>query len=247
MTLSAVATLLLVPPVNLLLLALAGFAAVAAHRAGRILCGLGLAGLLLLALPVTGDLLMLAIERVTPPPPGPAPAAIVILGGDVSRTGDAPAAVDVGALTPGAAARRGRPAARQRVAGAGERRRDRPRRAGAGGVDGAQPAGGFRRAGALAGRRLPRYLGERRQQRGDAAGGGHPLGVPGHARLAHAPRADRLPPVRPGRHARPRCRSAGWWSSTWARSCRAPTPGRPATTPCTNGSAALWYALRAGT
>lgn len=108
MTLNAVATFLLVPPVNLLLLAIAGFLLsrrrARLQRAGRILCGLGLGGLLLLALPITSMLLILAIERVTPPPAAPPPAAaqpaaIVILGGDVDRVGDAPSAVDVGALS----------------------------------------------------------------------------------------------------------------------------------------------------
>lgn len=99
MSLKPLITFLLLPPVNLLLLALAGFA-LWRRRAGRILCGLGLAGLLLLAMPITSALMFLAIESVTPPPPEtPAPAAIVILSADVDRVGDAPSAVDVGHLT----------------------------------------------------------------------------------------------------------------------------------------------------
>ena len=101
--LSAAATFLLVPPVNLLLLALAGFC-LSRRRAGRILCGLGLAGLLLFALPITSSLLILAIENVAPAPaaaaPGAAaPGAIIILGADVTRVGEAPSAVDVGGMS----------------------------------------------------------------------------------------------------------------------------------------------------
>ena len=109
MMLNAVATFVLVPPANLLLLALAGFLLSRQrpggqparwHWVGRILCGLGLTGLLLFALPVTSELLTVAIENVAPPPPGtPPPAAIVILSGDLNRVGDARSAVDVGPLS----------------------------------------------------------------------------------------------------------------------------------------------------
>lgn len=99
MTLNFIATLLLVPPINLLLLALLGFA-LRRRRAGRILCGLGLAGLLVLALPLSNHLLFLGIEQfAAPPADAPAPAAIVILSGDANQIGDAPSAVDVGPLT----------------------------------------------------------------------------------------------------------------------------------------------------
>ena len=102
--LNAIASFLLVPPVNLLLLALAGYLlsrpGARCYRAGRILCGLGLAGLLLFALPITSMLLILALETVAPPPPdAPPPGAIVILSADVSRVGDTPAAFDVGPLS----------------------------------------------------------------------------------------------------------------------------------------------------
>ena len=97
MTANAIASFLLLPPINLLLLALAGFM-LRRRRAGRILCGVGLAGLLVLALPLTSHLLMLATERfAAPAADAPPPEAIVILGGDVSWVGDTPAAVDVGA------------------------------------------------------------------------------------------------------------------------------------------------------
>jgi uncharacterized SAM-binding protein YcdF (DUF218 family) len=92
--------LFLLPPVNLLLLALAGFVLWRRGRAGRILCGVGLAGLLLLALPLTSHLLMRGLEQFdAPPADAPPPAAIVILGGDVSRVGDPRSAVDVGPLS----------------------------------------------------------------------------------------------------------------------------------------------------
>jgi uncharacterized SAM-binding protein YcdF (DUF218 family) len=97
MTANAIATFLLVPPVNLLLLALAGLV-LRQYRAGRILCGVGLTGLLLLALPLTSHMLMLGTEDFAAPSAGaPAPSAIVILGGDESRIGSTPAAIDVGA------------------------------------------------------------------------------------------------------------------------------------------------------
>jgi uncharacterized SAM-binding protein YcdF (DUF218 family) len=97
--LSFVATILLVPPANLVLLALAGWL-LWRRRAGRILTGLALAGLLVLAMPLTGDLLTLESERFAAPPADiAAPAAIVILSGDVNRVGDGPPAFDVGALT----------------------------------------------------------------------------------------------------------------------------------------------------
>jgi uncharacterized SAM-binding protein YcdF (DUF218 family) len=99
MTSGAVASVLLVPPINLLLLALAGWA-LRRRRVGRILCGLGLAGLLVLALPLTSHLLFLGLERfAAAPADAPVPAAIVILSGNVSRVGDTPSVVDVGHLT----------------------------------------------------------------------------------------------------------------------------------------------------
>lgn len=106
MTPGNLATFLLVPPVNLLLLALAGFLLCQQgarwYRAGRLLCGLGLAGLLLFALPATSMLLTLAIETLPPPPeqpPAGAPAAIVILSADITRVGDTPPGFDVGLLS----------------------------------------------------------------------------------------------------------------------------------------------------
>jgi uncharacterized SAM-binding protein YcdF (DUF218 family) len=99
MMLDRVATFLLVPPINLLLLALLGFA-LQRYRAGRFLCGLGLIGLLVLAVPMANQLLFLGLEEVTPPPAGaPPPAAIVILSADASHTSDTPEALGVGFLS----------------------------------------------------------------------------------------------------------------------------------------------------
>jgi uncharacterized SAM-binding protein YcdF (DUF218 family) len=93
--LSAVATVLLVPPVNLLFVALAG---VALRR--RRLTLAALLALLLLALPAVSDLLMLGLEQgVEPGASHPAPQAIVILGADAAPDGAHPSQTQVGGLT----------------------------------------------------------------------------------------------------------------------------------------------------
>lgn len=98
-SLKSLVTFFLLPPVNLLLLALAG-SVFWRHRAGRVLCGVGLAGLLLFALPLTSHLLMRGLEPFDARPADALPpAAIVILGGDVSHVGDVPSVVDVGPLS----------------------------------------------------------------------------------------------------------------------------------------------------
>ena len=86
--LSAVAAVVLVPPVNLAALAL-----VAVLLGRRRLAGWSLVLLLLLALPLVSALLLRGLESWPPPPPGPAPQAVVILGGDVRRVDGA--AIDV--------------------------------------------------------------------------------------------------------------------------------------------------------
>lgn len=86
--LSAVAAVVLVPPVNLAALAL-----VAVLFGRRRLALWSLVLLLLLALPLVSALLLRGLESWPPPPPGPAPQAVVILGGDVRRV--AGAAIDV--------------------------------------------------------------------------------------------------------------------------------------------------------
>jgi uncharacterized SAM-binding protein YcdF (DUF218 family) len=97
-----VATALLVPPICLLLLAVAGTLITRRRaRAGRILGWIGLAGLVILAMPGAGAALMIALERdlpLTPPPDAP-PQAIVILGGDVVRGGIRTVALEVGPIT----------------------------------------------------------------------------------------------------------------------------------------------------
>lgn len=91
---------LAVPPVSFLALALAGFA-LRRRRAGRVLLGGGLCGLLLLAMPVTGDALLVSLETSLPlvPPPGEAPAAIVVLSAEAARARDAAPAFSPGRLT----------------------------------------------------------------------------------------------------------------------------------------------------
>ena len=91
--LSAVAATVLVPPVNLVVLALAG---VLLRR--RWLAGIALALALLLALPVVADSLLDSLEGGWPAPSGAPPQAIVVLGGDVRAVAGAPVD-EAGALT----------------------------------------------------------------------------------------------------------------------------------------------------
>ncbi len=96
------ATALLVPPISLLLVAMVGTLIDRRHRRiGRSLAWAGLAGLLILAMPVAGGSLMIALERNLPlsPPPDSPPQAIVILGGDVVRGGTQTAILDVGPIS----------------------------------------------------------------------------------------------------------------------------------------------------
>ena len=62
------------------------------RRTGGWLFGLSAAGLIVFALPIVSSAMILALERDLPlvPPDGNPPAAIVILGGDVTRTANAP-------------------------------------------------------------------------------------------------------------------------------------------------------------
>ncbi len=100
MTPGGVASLLLVPPLNLAVLALIVLALAGRRRAARLLGAAALLALLVTALPVCGRLLLTSLERGLPaeaadPAPGAAaPGAIVVLGGDVTRvalSGDPPA------------------------------------------------------------------------------------------------------------------------------------------------------------
>jgi len=99
MMLNHIAAFLVVPPINLLLLALAGFV-LRRYRAGRVLCGLGLIGLLVLSLPIVNQVLFLGLETFASAPAGtPPPAAVVILSGDVNQVSDDPVTTDIGMLT----------------------------------------------------------------------------------------------------------------------------------------------------
>ena len=88
MSFSAAGTLLVVPPINLLGLAVIGATILFWRpRLGRALVVAALAGLVLLAMPVVADSLLASLETgldVVPDPAHP-PGAIVILGGDVAR------------------------------------------------------------------------------------------------------------------------------------------------------------------
>jgi len=82
-SLGSLPTLLLLPPLNMMLAATAG-AILGRRRFGRPLLAVGLGGLWLLSLPVVGGSLLRLSEigLAHPPPPGAKPGAIVILSGD---------------------------------------------------------------------------------------------------------------------------------------------------------------------
>src|ERR1019366_10370868 len=93
MSLRALAITLLLPPLGILLLGLVGLSISRGwHRGSRILVGIGLAGLLVLAVPAVPDLMLVALERSISPAPGNAapPAAIVILSGDARLAAGSP-------------------------------------------------------------------------------------------------------------------------------------------------------------
>ena len=82
---------LLIPPISLLLLAIVGLLIERRHRlAGRLLAWTGLLSMLVLAMPVVGGALTIALEHGLPltPPVDMPPQAIVILGGDAGRGGE---------------------------------------------------------------------------------------------------------------------------------------------------------------
>lgn len=101
MTVEWIATYLLVPPINLLLLTIVGFVLSYRHRrAGRWIIGFGLGGLLILGMPVISGLLLVSLENTEPPPSaGQSPGAIVILGGDVRHIGGSKPQPGLGSLT----------------------------------------------------------------------------------------------------------------------------------------------------
>ena len=84
MSLAALPTLLLVPPLNCLVAACAG-AMFSRRRAGRILLATGLSGLTVFALPFVSGWLIASLEGGLPTEPDKLhpPAAVVILSGDV--------------------------------------------------------------------------------------------------------------------------------------------------------------------
>lgn len=84
-----IATVLLVPPLNLALLAAVAFFLIP-RRIGRVLLGAAIVGLLVLALPVTGNALIASLEHLAAvraaAVPGPVqPGAIVVLGAEIRR------------------------------------------------------------------------------------------------------------------------------------------------------------------
>jgi len=88
--LKSAAEALLLPPMSLLVLALAGLLIERRYRRlGRWMAWVGVVGLLVLAMPVVGGSLLVALERDLPltPPSGAPPQAIVILGGDLRHSG----------------------------------------------------------------------------------------------------------------------------------------------------------------
>ena len=91
MSLGAFATAVVVPPLNLLPLGLAGLALWWRWpRFGRLLVAVSLLGLLVFSLPVTSRSLIASLEWSLPSaPPDQPPAAIVILGGDAGYGTDA--------------------------------------------------------------------------------------------------------------------------------------------------------------
>ena len=91
MSLGALATAVVVPPLNLLPLGLAGLAlSWRWPRVGRSLIAISLLGLLFFSLPVTSRSLIAALEWNLPQaPPATPPAAIVILSGDAGYGTDA--------------------------------------------------------------------------------------------------------------------------------------------------------------
>ena len=91
MSLGALATAVVVPPLNLLPLGLAGVAlSWRWPRFGRLLVAVSLLGLFIFSLPVTSRVLIAALEWHLPQaPPEQPPAAIVVLGGDAGYGTDA--------------------------------------------------------------------------------------------------------------------------------------------------------------
>jgi uncharacterized SAM-binding protein YcdF (DUF218 family) len=93
---------LIVPPINLLSLSIAGLALSQRwRRAGRMLMTVGLGGLFVLALPLTGESLIASLERNLPlrTPTVDPPGAIVILSAEVRRSAGRNPDIGPGPLT----------------------------------------------------------------------------------------------------------------------------------------------------
>jgi uncharacterized SAM-binding protein YcdF (DUF218 family) len=93
---------LLVPPIPLVFIALAGLAIERWRpRIGRFLAWFGVIGLLVLAMPIVSSFLLTSLEQGLPltPPRDQPPQAIVILGGDTDRGGSQMPIVHLGSLS----------------------------------------------------------------------------------------------------------------------------------------------------
>jgi uncharacterized SAM-binding protein YcdF (DUF218 family) len=96
MSVRALLTTLLLPPLLLVLVALLGTLSAWRGRRGAGLAAAALLALLALATPAVADWLRLSLERRIPPPPPETAAAIVVLSADVAHRRDG---IEVGPLT----------------------------------------------------------------------------------------------------------------------------------------------------
>jgi uncharacterized SAM-binding protein YcdF (DUF218 family) len=97
LSLSAIATIFVVPPVNLAVLALLFLL-----LGGRVLRGLAmacLALLLVLGMPAVAQRLLVSLESVSVPPPPVTPQAIVVLSAELAWDAGPPPSPDVGQMT----------------------------------------------------------------------------------------------------------------------------------------------------
>jgi uncharacterized SAM-binding protein YcdF (DUF218 family) len=95
---------LIVPPMSFALLALLGLMiGLARPNRGRFVIWFAVLGLIVLAMPIVGSMLLVALERDMPlaPPPDAPPQAIVILSGNLTDTGGEAPGVDIGPSTLG--------------------------------------------------------------------------------------------------------------------------------------------------
>ncbi len=109
MTVNWLATVLLVPPLNLALIAAFTFFLLR-RRPGRAIVGVALVGLVVLALPAVGNALLVSLERLPQPRatdlPAAPPGAIVVLGAELRPVpgldgdlGKDPSDADIGPLS----------------------------------------------------------------------------------------------------------------------------------------------------